>query len=425
MAKIKTCFAKEILDSRGNPTIETTVVLEDGGTGISSIPSGASVSKYEAVELRDNDPQRFGGMGVLKAVATVNETIAPKIIAMAPEDQKLLDQTLLALDGTANKANLGANSILSVSQAVCKAEANSKRRPLFQHIQSLAQTESLPSAIEKMPTPTFNVINGGLHGASNLDFQEFMVIPPTSKTYREGLELGVALYNALKRILIYRNATYAIGDEGGFAPNLYRNLDALEMIREAVSELKLRLGYDVFFGLDCAASQFRKGTDYQLKDRPTAFTTDELLQYYENLANEYKLLLIEDPFSEDDLAGWAKLTATLGPSLMVIGDDLIATNPSRLSVAIENKLVTGTLIKPNQIGTVSETLSLVKKARKAGFTIVVSHRSGETNDTFIADFAVGVRAHYVKFGAPARGERVAKYNRLLEIEKEIETLWRT
>lgn len=419
MSKIKKIHASEILDSRGNPTIETSVELEDGSSGVTSIPSGASVGKYEAVELRDNDPKRYNGLGVLKAVDNVNGKIAPKLIGIEASGQREIDRTLVMMDQTANKATLGANSILSVSQAVCKAAAQSSKLPLYQYINNLGQTFELPKTIEKMPTPCFNILNGGKHGAGNLDFQEFMVIPPTSKNYHEGLELGVNAYNSLKNILIYRNAVHSLGDEGGFAPNLYTNIDALEILREATNNLNLRLGYDVFFGLDCAASYFKKGNNYEIKDKATPFTTGELVDYYIDLNSQYKLLMIEDPFGEDDLDGWVALNQKLSSSVIIVGDDLIATNAARLKLVVEKHAATGVLVKPNQIGSVSETLWIIENAKKAGFIVQVSHRSGETNDTFIADLAVGTCADYVKFGAPARGERVAKYNRLLEIESEL------
>lgn len=419
MSKIKEIHAQEILDSRGNPTIQTTVTLADGSVGTSSIPSGASVGKYEAVELRDNDPARYGGLGVLQAVDKVNKEIGPKILGLEASEQRSIDHLMVTLDGTPNKATLGANSILSVSQATCSAAANSTKVALYSYINNLAQTFSLPSSIEKMPTPCFNILNGGKHGAGNLDLQEFMVIPPTSKNYHQGLELGVNTYNVLKSILISRNAIHSLGDEGGFAPNLYTNLDALEILKEAIEGQKLRLGYDIFLGLDCAAENFKQGTGYQIKDRPAPFSTAELVNYYLELNNQYRLLFIEDPFGEDDWDGWIKLREVLESSLTVVGDDLIATNVERLNLAIEKKAITGVIVKPNQIGTVTETLWLIENAKKAGLVVIVSHRSGETNDTFIADLAVAVSADYVKFGAPARGERVAKYNRLLEIESEL------
>lgn len=415
MAKIQKIIAREILDSRGSPTIETNVFLVDGSFGISSVPSGISVGKYEAIELRDRDPQRFGGLGVLTAVNNVNTVIAEKLHDVDASDQRALDNTMITLDGSANKGRLGANALLSVSQAACKAASMSARLPLFSYVAKIGATFGLPPAPAHIPTPLFNILNGGKHGAGNLDFQEFMVIPSTNKTFTQALQMGVAIYNALRDVLIYRNAIHSIGDEGGFAPNLFTNAEAFEVIVEAAKTTGARLGYDVFFGLDAAASYFKKVGGYQLKDRPQPFTTDQLVEYYKTLASTYQLLLLEDGFEEDDWEGWIKLTNSLSESLLIVGDDLLATNKERLAKAITQRAANAILVKPNQIGTISETIEIVKQARAAGFRIVVSHRSGETNDSFIADFAVGIAADYVKFGAPARGERVAKYNRLLEI----------
>lgn len=415
MAKIQKIIAREILDSRGSPTIETSVFLTDGSFGISSVPSGISVGKYEAIELRDRDPQRFSGLGVLTAVNNVNTVIAEKLHDVDCGDQKTLDATMIALDGSANKGRLGANAILSVSQAACKAASMSARLPLFSYLAKLGAAFGLPPAPLRIPTPAFNILNGGKHGAGNLDFQEFMVIPSSNKTFTQALQLGVGIYNALRDVLVYRNAIHSIGDEGGFAPNLFTNAEAFEVIVEASKTTGARLGYDVFFGLDAAASYFKKVGGYQLKDRSQPFSTDQLVEYYKTLAATYQLLLLEDGFEEDDWDGWIKLTNSLSDSLLIVGDDILATNKERLAKAITQRAANAILVKPNQIGTLSETIEIVKQARAAGFRVIVSHRSGETNDSFIADFAVGVSADYVKFGAPARGERVAKYNRLLEI----------
>ncbi len=418
MAKIKEITAREILDSRGDPTIETTVILDDNSVGISSVPAGLSVGKYEAAELRDNDLTRFNGKGVLKALKNIKEKITPKILGLEAQNQKLIDKTMVDLDGTANKSALGANSILSVSQATCKAAAASNKISLFRYINELVKAD-LPRTVEKMPTPCFNILNGGRHGGGNLDFQEFLVILPTAKNYHQGLELGMNLYNALRDILTNRGAIHTLGDEGGFAPNLFSNLDALEILNEAVKNLNLRLGYDVFFGIDAAAANFKSGNKYQIKDKPNALSKEELINYYINLNNQYRLLLLEDPFEEDDWESWIFLRENLGASVVIVGDDLVSTNAQRLALCLEKKALNCVIVKPNQIGTVSEALWFTENAQKANLTTIVSHRSGETNDTFIADFAVGVAANYVKFGAPARGERVAKYNRLLEIEREI------
>lgn len=419
MARVQSVKAREILDSRGNPTVETVIILDDGAAARASVPSGASLGKYEAVELRDNDQKRFGGMGVLKAVENVNTVLGPAILGQNPEDQVEIDKILIASDGTPNKNKLGANAILSISLAVCKAAATSLRMPLYRYINQLAFNINLPLTIKKMPTPVFNLINGGKHGAGNLDFQEFHIIPASHKSYQMGLKMGVEIYQTLKRVLTYRNAVHSVGDEGGFAPNLFTNVDALSILTEAIKETPYRLSYDVFLGLDVAASHFKTGRGYQIKDQPAILSSDDLIKYYQDLQETYHLLLLEDPLAEDDWNDWGKLMKVMGEAVMIVGDDLFATNLERLKKGIAEKAANAILIKPNQIGTITETLSVVKAAREAGLKTVVSHRSGETNETFIADFAVGIAADYVKFGAPARGERVAKYNRLSEIENEL------
>lgn len=419
MAKIQSVKANEILDSRGNPTVETIVSLDDGMSAArASVPSGASLGKYEAVELRDNDEKRYNGMGVLKAVDNVNKVIGPAIIGKDPHDQSGIDNLLVKMDGTLNKSKLGANAILSVSLAVARVAAYSIRMPLYRYINRLAFNINLPITIEKMPTPVFNLINGGKHGAGNLDFQEFHVVPATHKSYQSSLRLGDEIYQVLKKVLSYRNAIHSVGDEGGFAPNLFTNIDAIDMLVEAIKETPYRLSYDVFLGLDVAASHFKKGSNYQIKDQPEPLSTDEMIKYYQNLQEKYHLLILEDPFGEDDWGDWSKLMGLIGQTTLIVGDDLFTTNPERLQKGISERAANGILIKPNQIGSVTETLTVVKMAKEGGLKIVVSHRSGETNDVFIADLAVGIGADYVKFGAPARGERVAKYNRLTEIENE-------
>lgn len=410
--------SREIFDSRGNPTVESTVILESGHRGTASVPSGASVGTYEALELRDGDPKRFFGMGVLKAVANVNGPIAEKLKGLDATNQGALDQALLALDGTAEKKNLGANSMLSVSIASCIASAAYAKKPLYAHVNTLFNA-ILPTKIERMPTPTFNIINGGKHGAGNLDFQEFHVVPATGKPYYEALRIGVEIYHSLKKILAYRNAIHSVGDEGGFAPNLSTNHEALDVILEAIKTAGYRAGVDVFLGLDVAATSFKTGKGYQIKDQPEPLTTDAFVEYYKNLHSTYKLLVLEDPLEEDDWEGWTKLTALLGAEVLIVGDDLLVTNPVRLQKAIATKACSAILLKPNQIGSLSEFLAVTALAKKNNIRTIVSHRSGETNDTFISDLAVALQSDYVKFGAPARGERVGKYNRLLAIEQEL------
>lgn len=418
MVSIKKILSTEILDSRGNPTIETTVLLSDGNKATAAVPSGASVGKFEALELRDNDSLRYNGMGELKAVDNVNSVIAPKLIGLDIVQQGKIDTLMIELDGTNNKANLGANAILSVSTAVCKAAAQATKLSLFKYIAQLVSVK-LSSNPQFMPTPTFNIINGGKHGTGNLDIQEFHVIPATTKPYHEALQIGEEVYQKLKVILTSKNAIHSVGDEGGYTPNLYTNADALELIMETIKSTKYRFGFDIFLGLDSAASNLFKENSYSIKDRPTAMSSDEFIEYYKELHKNYQLLILEDPLAEDDWAGWQKITEVLGNEIMIVGDDLLATNLERLKKAISDKACSAVLVKPNQIGTISETLTFIQTAKLAGLKIVVSHRSGETNDSFIADLAVGTNADYVKFGAPARGERVAKYNRLLEIEQEL------
>lgn len=418
MAKIKSIRAIEILDSRGNPTVETEVELENGIKGKASVPSGASIGKYEALELRDKDPKRYGGLGVLQAVRNVNEIIGPKLAGLEVNEQFIIDKTMVDLDSTPDKHHLGGNSLLSVSLAVAVSAANFYRVPLYRYLNHL-YGGMLPTKIEKMPTPTFNIINGGKHGAGNLDFQEFHIVPATSKPYHQALQIGEEIYQSLKQVLVYRQAIHSVGDEGGFAPNLFTNLDAVEIIVESIKATPYVFSRDVFLGLDLAASNFKKGANYLIKDRPQGFNTEEFIIYLKNLNEQYPMLILEDPLEEDDWEGWKKLTASFGDATLVVGDDLLATNRQRLKDAILQKACSAILIKPNQAGTLSETLDVIRLAREGKLNIIVSHRSGETLDTFVADLAVAVAADYVKFGAPARGERIAKYNRLMEIEKEL------
>lgn len=414
--KIHSLIAREILDSRGDPTIETMVVLESGYRGIASVPAGTSLGKYESVELRDRDEKRYGGMGVLKAVANVHGPIAAKLKGMNALDQGAVDKTLLSIDGTPDKHVLGSNSILSVSLAVAAAVANAYRMPLFQYINQLFRPfVNVP--LSRIPTPTFNIINGGKHGSGNLDFQEFHVVPASNKPFSQALEMGVAIYKAVKDILKYRNAVYSVGYEGGFAPNLFTNIDALEILSEAIKSSPYTFGVDIFFGLDLAASTFRQERGgYKIKDKPGALSSSDFIRYLVELHKQYRLLILEDALDEDDWENWVALSKEIGNDVLVVGDDLLATNPERLKRAIKEGACSAILAKPNQIGSLSEFLGVIAIAKQAGIKTIVSHRSGETNDSFIADLAVGVQSDYVKFGAPARGERVAKYNRLLEIE---------
>ncbi len=417
MSKIKSVSAREILNSRGQPAVESTVILDNDTAASASCPSGKSVSSYEAVELLDQDPTKFGGKGVSKAVSNVNTILSQAITGMDVLSQSEIDRKMIEADGTPNKSKLGANAILSVSIAVAKAAAKSTKTPLYAY---LRQYISAPNTA-KFPTPAFNILNGGKHASGNIDFQEIMIIPATSKTFSQGLEIGAAIYSALQATLKAANYTTLVGDEGGFAPTLPTNKDALLLVKDAIAKTPFQYGFDVFFGIDAAANSFYSEKRYLIKDKKTALTASDLVNYYEELHSVFHLLYLEDPLSEDDWDGWKEACAKLSKTMIIVGDDLVSTNPSRLQEAISKKAVTAIIVKPNQIGTVIEALAVVEVAKQAGLKIIVSHRSGETNDDFIADFAVGVGADYAKFGAPARGERVAKYNRLLQIEKEMRT----
>ena len=418
MSKITKIWSKEILDSRGMPTVETFCALDTGAVSASSVPAGASTGTHEALELRDVTNPRYLGKGVLTAVSNVNTILGPAIIGMNPQEQFAIDQKLVALDGTENKSKYGANAILSISEAVCKAGALDSSMQLYNYIFKLGSSGGITKQI-KVPTPLFNMINGGLHGAGNLDFQEFWVIPATSKNFTESLQMGAEIYQTIGTNLTRRGAIHSVGDEGGYAPNLFTNADALEVFVEAIKQTNYQIGRDVFLGLDVASNSFYKNGQYVIKDKSAGMDDYQMAEYYKNLCDQYKLAALEDPFHEDAWETWQKFTQDIGTTLLIIGDDLLATNPKRVQKAINDKSCNTVLVKPNQIGTVTETFHVVKMARDAGWKVVVSHRSGETNDSFIADFAVGVAADYVKFGAPARGERVAKYNRLSAIEYEL------
>ncbi len=418
MAKITKIWAREILDSRATPTIEAACQVDTGHIAVASIPSGASTGTHEAQELRDKDPQRYKGKGVLIAVSNVNKILGPAIVGMDPTQQEEIDAKLIALDGTENKTKYGGNAILAISEVVAKVGAVLSKQPLYAWVNILSQKAGMKPVL-KIPTPLFNMINGGLHGAGNLDFQEFHVIPATNKSFKEGLRAGAEIYMSLGANLARRGAIHSVGDEGGYAPNLFTNADALEIVVESIKEANYALGRDVSLGLDVAASVFFKNGEYSIRDKTSPMDEATIIEYYKNLNSRYHLAILEDPLHEDAWESWKKLSAILSPSLSLVGDDLLATNPKRVQKAIDEKACNAILIKPNQIGTVTETLKVIKMAKDAKWKVIVSHRSGETNDWFIADFAVGVGAEYVKFGAPARGERVAKYNRLTNVEAEL------
>lgn len=415
MPTISHLEAREILDCRGIPTIEATMWLDNGIAVTTSVPTSISTGKHEAAELRDHDGARYKGLGVLKAVELINTTIKNNLVGKDPTLQGQIDQKLLELDGTADKSKLGANTILAVSQAACKAGAASFNIPVYQY---MALKYRLVENI-RLPNPAFNMINGGKHGAGNLDFQEFLLVPSSRYPFSQGLQMGVEIFYELERTLINKNAIHSVGVEGGFAPNLFTNLDALEIIMLAVKQTRHQYGHDVFLGMDIAANTLMRGGKYVIKDRSQAFSSKEFIEYYKDLNDQYHIFSLEDPLGEDDWAGWTQLNQELGGKIMIVGDDLLTMNKTRVKKAIDEKACGSFSVKPNQIGTITEAVEVVKIAKDAGWTIFVSNRSGETNDYFIADFAVGIGADYAKFGAPSRGERIIKYNRLLRIEKEL------
>jgi enolase len=410
MATIEAVGAREILDSRGNPTVEVDVALDDATTARAAVPSGASTGRFEAVELRDGDSDRYLGKGVEKAVLGVLDEIGPELLGFEASDQRLIDQALLDLDGTPNKERLGANAILGVSLAVAKAAADSAELPLFRYLGG-------PNA-HLLPVPMMNILNGGAHADSNVDIQEFMVAPIGASTFRDALRWGSEVYHALKSVLKEKGYATGLGDEGGFAPNLPSNRDALDLIAVAVEQAGFSLGADVALALDVAATEFYGDGSYTFEGR--ARTADELGTYYAELVSAYPLVSIEDPLAEDDWAGWAALTASIGERIQIVGDDLFVTNPDRLARGIAEGCANALLVKVNQIGTLTETLDAVALAHRSGYRCMISHRSGETEDTTIADLAVATDCGQLKSGAPARSERVAKYNRLLRIEEELD-----
>jgi len=419
MAKIKQITAREVLNGKGIPTIETSVLLSDGAIGIASCPAGTSIGSYEALELTDKDNMHFRGLGVLKAIGNITNVLAPKLIGMDATHQRDIDKLMIELDGTQNKSKLGANAILSISMATAKAAAASSVLPLFLYLRQFLGDKATPL---RMPIPLFNIINGGKHAPETFDFQEFLLVPASSKSYADSLQLGTTIYFALKEVLLLNGMSTLLADEGGFAPKLPSNVNAFALLAQAIETTNQRLGFDVFLGIDGAASTFYSNQQYHIKDKSSGLSSKSLNDFYVELTKQYHVLYLEDILSEDDWDGWIDAMSKLSQSAMVVGDDLTATNPYRLQMAIDKKAITGVIIKPNQIGTVIESLAVVQVARSAGLKIVASHRSGETNDDFIADFAVAVGADYCKFGAPARGEHVAKYNRLSQIEQHLKTL---
>jgi len=416
MAKIAAIKAREVLDSRGNPTVEADVILDNGMMGSACAPSGASTGSREALELRDKDPKRYLGKGVLKAVEAVNTKIAPALLGQDPANQRELDRIMIELDGTENKSNLGANAILAVSLAAAKAAAQAKGVPLYAHIADLNGTPGQYS----MPVPMMNIINGGEHADNNVDIQEFMIQPVGAPNFAEALRCGAEIFHALKKVLQDRGLSTAVGDEGGFAPNLPSNEGALEAIKEAVEQAGYVLGKDVTLALDCASSEFYRDGKYDLAGEGKAFDAEGFTDYLADLCQRYPIVSIEDGMAENDWEGWATLTRKLGDRVQLVGDDLFVTNTKILKEGIEKQVGNSILIKFNQIGSLTETLDAIKMAKDAGFTAVISHRSGETEDATIADLAVGTAAGQIKTGSLCRSDRVAKYNQLLRIEEQLE-----
>ncbi|GAB3374430.1 phosphopyruvate hydratase [Spongiibacter taiwanensis] len=415
MAEIVDIKAFEVLDSRGNPTVEADVILASGAVGSACAPSGASTGSREALELRDGDKSRYLGKGVLKAVANINTTIRDLLIGMDAEDQRALDGAMIEADGTENKGNLGANAILAVSLAAAKAVAIEKGIPLYQRIAQINGTEGQYS----MPVPMMNILNGGEHADNNVDIQEFMVQPVGAESFTDALRVGAEIFHALKKVLVARGLNTAVGDEGGFAPNLPSNEAALEVIAEAVANAGYKLGEDVTLALDCASSEFYKDGKYDLAGEGKVFDAEGFAAYLDELSQKYPIISIEDGMDESDWAGWAALTKRVGDRVQLVGDDLFVTNTKILKRGIDEKIANSILIKFNQIGSLTETLDAIKMAKDAGYTAVISHRSGETEDTTIADLAVATAAGQIKTGSLCRSDRVAKYNRLLRIEAEL------
>ncbi len=403
---------REIIDSRGNPTVEGEVILESGFTGRASVPSGASTGSHEALELRDKDPKRYLGKGVQKAVQNIDRVIAPKLLGTDILDQKRIDNTMLRLDGTSHKTRLGANAILAVSLACFKAAAAYLGIPLYQHLGGILAT--------RLPLPLMNILNGGVHADNNVDLQECMILPLGAKSFKEAIRMGVETFHHLKAILKEKGYKTSVGDEGGFAPDLRSNEEAFALILEAIKKAGYQPGREVALGIDAAATEFFRKGFYHLKaEKKSKKTSMEMIDYYETLIKKFPILSIEDGLAEDDWKGWKAMTVRLGKKTQLVGDDLFVTNPERFAKGIREGVATAILIKPNQIGTLTETLEVIEMAKGAGYQTILSHRSGETEDTTISDLAVGTHAGQIKTGAPSRTDRVAKYNQLIRIEEEL------
>jgi enolase len=409
MSEIIDIYAREVIDSRGNPTVEVDVLLDSGATGRAIVPSGASTGEREALELRDGNKKRFHGKGVLTAIKNIMEEIAPRLRGIESQDQALIDNTMIELDGTENKSKLGANAILGVSMAVCHASANELGLPLYRYIGGCNAKE--------LPVPMMNIMNGGAHADNNLDIQEFMIMPAGFKDFASALRAGTEIFHTLKSILKKKKLNTAVGDEGGFAPNLNTNEEAISIIMQAITESGYKPGKDVLLALDVASSEFYEKGRYNFEGKK--ITSQEIVDYYEKLAKKYPIMSIEDGAAENDWNGWKLLTERIGSKVQLVGDDLFVTNTKILKQGIEKRIANSILIKLNQIGTVTETLDAIEMAKRAGYTAVISHRSGETEDTTIADLAVACNTGFIKTGSLSRSERIAKYNRLLKIEEEL------
>ena len=411
MSAIIDIVGREILDSRGNPTVECEILLESGASARAAVPSGASTGSREAIELRDGDKSRYLGKGVLKAVNNINTVIADALVGMESSEQALIDRTLLELDGTDNKSNLGANALLAVSMAVARASAQEAGLPLYRYFGG--------SGAMQMPVPMMNIINGGEHADNNLNFQEFMILPVGFDSFREALRAGAEIFHSLKKILHDKHMNTAVGDEGGFAPDFKSNEECLATIGEAISAAGYTMGDDILIGLDCAASEFYKDGKYELTGEGLSLTSKEMADYLANLVDKFPIVTIEDGLDESDWDGWKYLTEILGKKIQLVGDDLFVTNTKILKEGIEKGIGTSILIKINQIGTLTETFAAIEMAKRAGYTAVISHRSGETEDSTIADIAVGLNAGQIKTGSLSRSDRIAKYNQLLRIEEAL------
>lgn len=420
MSVIKSVIAREIIDSRGNPTVEVCLQLQNKIMVKASVPSGASTGSHEALELRDGDTKRYGGKGVLKAVANVNKIIAPKLIGKAVRDQVVLDKLMLDLDGTSNKSRLGANAILGVSMAIARAAAMDARKPLYRYLHDRFWSKD---KAWRFPVPMVNVINGGAHAGWSIDLQECMILPQ-QKNIKEAIRCAAEIFQVLKKLIADLNQPTTVGDEGGYAPRLRSNREAFDLLAKAVTISGYRLGTDVVFGTDAAASEFYRDGKYQLKADRAKRNSREMITMWSDWIKRYPLQTIEDGLAEDDWTGWAQLTASLGGQVTLVGDDLFVTNTERLKLGIEQRVANAILIKLNQIGTVTETIDCIKLAQKNGYRVAISHRSGETPDDFIADLAVASGAQFIKTGSMSRGERLAKYNRLMEIWDEVQTVRR-